>query len=72
MQQGWVVLALGMATVFSFLLLLVAAMSLSATFFTRFARRFPDEPPPSQAPGRRKESEVLAVAIAAAHARFRS
>lgn len=71
MQQGLVVLALGMATVFSFLVLLVAAMTLSAAFFKRFAHRFPDAPT-QPASGRDEEIEVLAIAIAVAHARSRS
>ena len=71
MTQGLVVLALGMATVFAFLVLLVAAMSISAAFFQRFAHRFADNPP-TDGPSTGAPDEAVAVAIAAAYTRSRS
>ena len=43
MAQGLVLLVIGMATVFAFLVLLVIAMQASAVFFKKFAHLFPEE-----------------------------
>lgn len=65
MEQGFTVLIVGMATVFSFLILLVVSMLLAARFFKTFAHLFPEDQP-AEAPDPMAE---IAVAIAAAHAR---
>ncbi len=68
MAQGLVLLVIGMATVFAFLVLLVFAMQVSASFFKKFAHLFPEEeaetaaPPPNPA-------AVIAVALAAIRAK---
>lgn len=41
--QGIVLMVIGMATVFAFLVLLILAMSGSAAFFSKFAHLFPEE-----------------------------
>ena len=43
LMQGVVLMVLGMATVFAFLVLLVWVMSGSALFFRKFAHLFPEE-----------------------------
>lgn len=43
MAQGMVLLVVGMATVFAFLVLLVVAMQSSAAFFKKYAHLFPEE-----------------------------
>jgi sodium pump decarboxylase gamma subunit len=43
MDQGLVLLVIGMATVFAFLVLLVVAMQASSAFFQKFAHLFPEE-----------------------------
>jgi oxaloacetate decarboxylase gamma subunit len=43
LMQGVTLMVIGMATVFSFLVLLILAMSGSAAFFRKFAHRFPEE-----------------------------
>lgn len=65
MQAGFMLLLVGMGTVFTFLILLVGCLQLSARFFRAFGHRFAD--PVSESPVK-DESEYLAIAIAAAHA----
>ncbi len=43
LMQGIVLMVIGMATVFAFLVLLILAMNGSAAFFHRFAHLFPEE-----------------------------
>ena len=43
LMQGLVLMVIGMATVFAFLVLLILAMSGSAAFFSKFAHLFPEE-----------------------------
>ena len=57
-----------MATVFAFLVFLVAAMSVSAAFFQRFAHRFAEDPP-TDGPSTGAPDEPVVVAIAAAYMR---
>lgn len=58
-------LLVGMGTVFTFLILLVLCLQISARFFKVFGHHFADPAPESPAAD---ESEHLAIAIAAAHA----
>ena len=43
MEQGLVLMIVGMGTVFGFLVLLVTAMQLSAAFFKKFAQLLPED-----------------------------
>ena len=70
LMQGIVLMVIGMATVFAFLVLLILSMNGSAAFFRKFAHLFPEE---AQAP---KKAEVavdpvteIAVALAAIRAK---
>jgi len=65
--EGFVLLIIGMATVFAFLQLMVGIMNLSAKLFVRFAERSP-EPRPSAG----IDLAHIAVAIAAVKARTRN
>jgi sodium pump decarboxylase gamma subunit len=67
MQQGLVLLIVGMATVFSFLVLLVVSMQLSAGFFRKFAHWFPEEASAPSAPS--DDIGRIAVALAAIRAK---
>ena len=65
LMQGIVLMVIGMATVFAFLVLLIVAMSSSATFFRKFAHLFPEE---EQTPSKSSATDpvaVIAVALAA-------
>lgn len=66
MQQGLVLLVVGMATVFSFLVLLVIAMQTSAGFFRKFAHLFPEE---TAAPASSDPLAEVAAALAAIRAK---
>jgi sodium pump decarboxylase gamma subunit len=66
MQQGLVLLIVGMATVFSFLVLLVVSMQLSAGFFRKFAHLFPEE---TTAPASSDPLAEVAAALAAIRAK---
>jgi len=68
MQEGLVLVVVGMVTVFGFLVLLVAAMNLSARFFTAFAHRFAEETPVSAPTASQGDFTEIAVAIAAVQA----
>ena len=63
MTQGLVLMVVGMATVFAFLILLVAAMQLSAVFFKKFAHLFPEEVAETASS---TASPVAAIAVALA------
>lgn len=43
LMQGIVLMVIGMATVFAFLMLLIVAMNGSAAYFRKFAHLFPEE-----------------------------
>ena len=43
LMDGLVLMVIGMATVFTFLVLLILAMNGSAAFFRKFAHLFPEE-----------------------------
>jgi len=67
MEQGLVLMIVGMGTVFGFLVLLVTSMQLSAVFFKKFAYLFPKE---LQAePTTIKPTQAIAVALAAIRAK---
>jgi len=70
MMQGLVLMAIGMATVFVFLVLMIIAMNCSAAFFRKFAHLFPEEQPAAS----KKAAPVdpaaqIAVALAAIRAK---
>ena len=58
-------MVIGMATVFAFLVLLIAAMNASAAFFRKFAHLFPEEEAPARVRPAADPSEEIAVALAA-------
>ena len=62
-MQGIVLMVIGMATVFAFLVLLIVAMSSSAAFFRKFAHLFPEE---VQAPVKSASDPVAEIAVALA------
>ena len=68
MAQGLVLLVIGMATVFAFLVLLVVAMQLMAAFFKKFAHLFPEEVVQTAAPAA-NPAAAIAVALAAIRAK---
>jgi sodium pump decarboxylase gamma subunit len=70
MAEGFVLLVIGMVTVFSFLQLMVCVMNLSAKFFIKLAARCP-EPQPAAAPAASADLTPIAIAIAAVKARTR-
>jgi sodium pump decarboxylase gamma subunit len=66
LMQGIVLMVIGMATVFAFLVLLIVAMSSSAAFFRKFAHLFPEEvQTPSQSASAADPIAEIAVALAA-------
>ena len=67
--EGFELMLAGMGVVCSFLILLVAFMTLSTAFFKKYARWFP-EPEVAPAPAPRKSGDAaakIAVALAAAY-----
>ena len=68
MAQGLVLLVIGMATVFAFLVLLVLAMQGAAAFFKKFAHLFPEEVAETAALAA-NPSVAIAVALAAIRAK---
>lgn len=70
LMQGIVLMVIGMATVFAFLVLLILAMNGSAAFFSKFAHLFPEE---TQTPVKAARSAdpvaQIAVALAAIKAK---
>ncbi|MEN7972658.1 MAG: OadG family protein [Verrucomicrobiota bacterium] len=64
LMQGVVLMVIGMATVFAFLVLLILAMSGSAVFFRRFAHLFPEAT--AEAPKAAAADPVAEIAIALA------
>ncbi len=70
LMQGIVLMVIGMATVFSFLVLLIMAMSGSAMFFRKFAHLFPEEASiPTKAASSVDPVAEIAVALAAIKAK---
>jgi len=70
LMQGVVLMVIGMATVFAFLVLLILAMNGSAAFFRKFAHLFPEEPAaPAKSSGAADPAAVVAVALAAIRAK---
>jgi oxaloacetate decarboxylase gamma subunit len=70
LMQGVTLMVIGMATVFSFLVLLILAMSSSAAFFRKFAHLFPEEvKETSKAAPKSDPVAEIAVALAAIKAK---
>jgi sodium pump decarboxylase gamma subunit len=70
LMQGVTLMVIGMATVFSFLVLLILAMNGSAAFFKKFAHLFPEEvAAPKKTAAAVDPSAEIAVAIAAIRAK---
>ena len=67
MTEGLVLMVVGMATVFAFLLLLVVSMQIAATFFKKFAHLFPEEVAETAASV--NPAAAIAVALAAIRAK---
>ena len=67
LMQGLVLMVIGMATVFAFLVLMIVAMSASAAFFRKYAHLFPEEE--EQAAPVCDPLAPIAVAIAAVRAK---
>ncbi len=70
LMQGVTLMVIGMATVFAFLVLLIAAMNGSAAFFKKFAHLFPEEvKSPSKSAPKSDPVAEIAVALAAIKAK---
>ena len=69
LMQGVVLMVIGMATVFSFLVLLILAMSGSAAFFQKFAHLFPEDEPVKVQKSAADPVAEIAVALAAIRAK---
>ena len=71
LMQGVVLMVIGMATVFSFLVLLIAFMNASAAFFKKFSHLFPEEQsaPVKKAAPATDPAEEIAVALATIRAK---
>lgn len=70
LMQGIVLMVIGMATVFAFLVLLILSMNASAAFFSKFAHLFPEEQPVQQKSAASADpSAEIAVALAAIRAK---
>ena len=68
MEQGLVLMIVGMGTVFGFLVLMVTTMQLSAVFFKKFALLFPEDVIESSRPTT-NPATAIAVALAAIRAK---
>jgi sodium pump decarboxylase gamma subunit len=70
-MQGIVLMVIGMATVFAFLVLLIGAMNLSSVFFRKFSHLFPEETQEAAAKpvAQSDPAEEIAVALAAIRAK---
>ena len=64
LMDGLVLMVIGMATVFTFLVLLILAMNGSAAFFHKFAHLFPEEV--AEAPKAAAADPVAEIAVALA------
>jgi sodium pump decarboxylase gamma subunit len=70
LMQGLVLMVIGMATVFAFLMLLIVSMSTSAVFFRKFSHLFPEEAPAAQKPVAAGDPAAeIAVVLAAIRAK---
>ena len=70
LMQGLVLMVIGMATVFAFLVLMIVAMNRSAAFFKKFAHLFPEEVnTPSKAASAMDPAAEVAIALAAIKAK---
>lgn len=69
LMQGVVLMIIGMATVFAFLVLMILAMSCSAGFCRKFAHLFPEEAAPASSSGAADPVAEIAVALAAIKAK---
>ncbi len=71
MMQGVVLMVIGMATVFAFLVLMILTMSGSSAFFRKFAHLFPDAPvaAPKKPAAATDPVADIAVALAAIKAK---
>jgi len=69
LMQGVVLMVIGMATVFAFLVLLIQAVNGSAAFFRKFAHLFPDPEPASKPRAVEDPTAEIAVALAAIRAK---
>ena len=70
MAQGLVLMAIGMATVFVFLVLMIVAMNCSAAFFRKFAHLFPEaQPAAAKTAAPADPVAEIAVALAAIRAK---
>ena len=68
LMQGVVLMVIGMATVFAFLVLLILAMNASAAFFRKFAHLFPEKEVAAK-PAAVDPIAEIAVALAAIRAK---
>jgi len=68
-MQGIVLMVVGMATVFIFLMLLVLAMQVSAAFFRKYAHLFPEESQQSSGSTAVDPAVQVAIAVAAIKAK---
>lgn len=69
MEQGLVLMVVGMGTVFGFLVLLVGSMQLFAAFFTKYAHLFPEATPVASKATHVADNTAIAVALAAIRAK---
>ena len=70
LMQGIVLMVIGMATVFAFLVVLIVAMNRSAAFFRKFAHLFPEEEQsPAKSASAMDPVAEIAVALAAIRAK---
>ena len=69
LMQGVTLMVIGMATVFSFLVLLILAMNGSAAFFSKFAHLFPEEAKAASKAAPSDPVAEIAVALAAIKAK---
>ncbi len=70
MVEGLWLMAIGMATVFAFLGVMVLTMQGSAAFFDSYGHLFPEpEPPPKRVPEATVPIEIAVVLAAVAHHR---
>ena len=70
LMQGIVLMVIGMATVFAFLVLLILSMNASAAFFRKFAHLFPEEEAvPQKAAASGDPAAQIAVVLAAIRAK---
>jgi len=70
LMQGLVLMVIGMATVFAFLVLMIVAMNCSAAFFKKFAHLFPEEEAtPAKVASATDPAVGIAIALAAIKAK---